>query len=414
MGLGAWIKGSTVTAAVAALSLASATAHADEGATKRLTKFGKLAPAAASKVANAVSSRMKRAADMANSSDPLRVAVSQALFNTPMPSDQMAAAKVRLRLYAGLNEWALDNVFTPKPGAIASCINSFQLQPSECEALIAAGGKTSLAEASKRGGGAAPGGAPQMAQAPQGGGGGGYARPAGGGGYARPAGGGGYARPMGGAGGYGRPQYGQQQPPQGGYRAPQQYGGYQQQGGYRPQQQGYGQPQAQYGYGARPQPQYGYGARPMQQQPQQQYGGYNNARPVQQPQVAAAAPPPNPSEVASRKAEYQRQRQEYLDRKKAEMEARKNKVVATAGGTERAARGPTSEAEAEAAGLDKSAVAQAPAKGGKASAKSTAAPSPDEPALGDAPAEAPAAEEKPALDNDLLGDLLSDPLAKKK
>lgn len=399
MGLGAWIKGSlrstpalrggAVLAAAAVLSLASATARADDGATKRLTKYGKLAPAAASKVASAVSARMKRAADMVNSTDPLRMAVSQALFNAPVPADAMGSAKVRLRLYAGLNDWALDNVFSPKPGAIASCINSFQLQPSECEALVAAGGKTSVADASKRAGGAPANAAVAQQQQPAQGG------------YAA-------QRPAGGGYGYARPQYGQQQQ---GYAQPRpQYGYGQPQGGYRqPQQQGYAQPQAQYGYGARPQPQYGYGARPMTQP---QYG----ARPMQ-PQIAAGPPPPSADVVASRKAEYERKRQEYLDRKKAEMEARKTKVVATAGGTDRVARGPTSEAEAEAAGLDKSAVVRAPAgpaKAGKAAGTKPAAASPaDEGGFNDAPAEEPATE-KPALDNDLLGDLLSDPLAKKK
>jgi hypothetical protein len=399
MGLGAWIKGSLRSApalrggavlvtAAAVLSLASATARADDGATKRLTKFGKLSPGAASKVANAVSARMKRAADMVNSADPLRMAVSQALFNAPVPADTMGSAKVRLRLYSGLNDWALDNVFSPKPGAIASCINSFQLQPSECEALVAAGGKTSLADASKRGGGAPANAAMAQQQPAQGG-------------YVA-------QRPAGGGYGYARPQYGQA--PQGYAQPRPQYGYGQPQGGYRQPQQGYAQPQAQYGYGARPQPQYGYGARPMTQP---QYGGYG-AR----PQVAAGPPPPSADVVASRKAEYERKRQEYLDRKKAEMAARKTKVVATAGGTDRVQRGPTSEAEAEAAGLDKSTVVAAPAgatKAGKAAgSKPAAAPAPDEAGFNDAPAEEAPASEKPALDNDLLGDLLSDPLAKKK
>jgi hypothetical protein len=372
MGLGRFIKGSMV-AAVAALSLVSNSASADDSAQKRLSKYGKLPPPAAGRVANAVSARMKRAADMASSGDPLRVAVSEALFGTPTPADTMAAAKVRLRLYAGLNDWALDNVFAPKPGAIASCINSFQLQPSECEALIAAGGKTSLADASKRGGGAAPGGAGLQAQ----GAGQQY-------GFAR------QQPPQGGGYGYQRPQqYGAQQP---------QYG--QPQGGYRPMQ-GYGQQPQQYGGYRAPQGQYGaqpagYGARPA---------------PMQQRAIPAAAPPPSAAQVASRKAEYQRQRQEYLDRKRQEMEARKSKVVATAGGTDRVQRGPSSEEEAEAAGLDKSTVAQ-PAKSAAkpGAAKASAAPSPADP-VAEAPAEKGA---KPALDNDLLGDLLGDPLGKSK
>jgi hypothetical protein len=395
MGLGPFIKGSMV-AAVAALSVASSTAHADDSAQKRLTKYGKLGASAASRVASAVTTRMKRAADMTNSGDPLRVAVSQALFNTPTPADTMAAAKVRLRLYAGLNEWALDNVFEPKPGAIASCINSFQLQPNECEALIAAGGKTSLADAAKRGKGAAPGAAPAQsygfARQPQGGYGNGQAA-------AAPA------------------RYGQ---PQAGYAQPQ--------GGYRPMQ-GYGQPAQGYAGGYRPQaaagqqPQYGYGAARPAAAPQAGYArpgaapqaGYARPAPMQ-PRPVAAAAPPNPAQVASRKAEYERKRQEYLDRKRQEMEARKSKVVATAGGTDRVERGPTSEAEAEAAGLDKSAIVKpSAAKAGAAKPAATgkpgAAPEAEEAAV--AEAAPPPAKEKPLLDNDLLDGLLGDPLGKK-
>ena len=62
-----------------------------------------------------MSARMKRAADMTNDSDPLRVAVSQALYGTPVAGDAMKAAKIRLRLYAGLNDWALENLFAPRP-----------------------------------------------------------------------------------------------------------------------------------------------------------------------------------------------------------------------------------------------------------------------------------------------------------
>jgi len=409
MGLGPFIKGSMV-AAIAALSVASSTAHADDSAQKRLSKYGKLGGPAAGRVASAVSTRMKRAADMTNSGDPLRMAVSEALFGTPTPADAMAAAKVRLRLYAGLNDWALDNVFAPKPGAIASCINSFQLQPNECEALIAAGGKTSLADAAKRGKGAAPGAAPAQsygfARQPQGGGQGSY--------------------------GNARAQYGQGAAPRQYGQPQQQYGQPQPQGGYRPMQ-GYGQqqPAQAYGGGYRAQPaaapQYGYGARPAAA-PAAGYArpaaapaaGYARPAPMQpRPVVAASAPPPSAAQVASRKAEYERKRQEYLDRKRQEMEARKSKVVATAGGTDRVERGPTSEAEAEAAGLDKSAVvkptaAKAGAAKPAATGKPAAAPEGEEVAA----AEAPPAEEKgggkPLLDNDLLDGLLGDPLGKSK
>src|SRR6185503_188140 len=104
---GGWLKGSL--AASVALALAASTAYADDAANKRLTKFGKLSGAEANRVASSVTTRMKRAADMTSANDPLRMAVSNALFGAPVPADKMGGAKVRLRLYAGLNEWALDN-----------------------------------------------------------------------------------------------------------------------------------------------------------------------------------------------------------------------------------------------------------------------------------------------------------------
>jgi hypothetical protein len=123
------------------------------------------------------------------------------------------------------------------------------------------------------------------------------------------------------------------------------------------------------------------------------------------------APPPNPQLAANRKAEYERKRQEYLERKKAEMEARKAKVVATAGGTDRVQRGPSSEAEAEATGVDMApeskpaAAAGKPAKGAVAKAP----PAADEPA--EPVEEGP--KKPPALDNEFLDGLLGDPLGKK-
>ena len=287
---GVWVKGSL--AAGVMLALAASTAYADEAATKRLSKFGKLSGAQANRVASTVSTRMKRAADMTGATDPLRMAVSSALFGAPVPADQMAAAKVRLRLYAGLNEWALDNLFTPRPGAVNSCSSSYGLSSKECEALLAAGGKTSLADAARQGGGAsAP---PVMAAGPQ-------------------------------------PAYGQPQP---------QYGYAQ-----RPQQPAQGSRFGRYDSGFRPaaQPQPAYAQQPAYGQPAARpAAGYGYGQPAARPMAArpapaAVAPPPNPALAANRKAEYERKRQEYLERKKAEMAARKSKIVATAGGTDRVA-----------------------------------------------------------------------------
>jgi hypothetical protein len=79
--------------------------------------------------------------------------------------------------------------------------------------------------------------------------------------------------------------------------------------------------------------------------------------------------------------------------------------VATAGGTDRVQRGPSSEAEAEAAGIEPSTVAPAAAPPKGAAAKAAPAP-----AAAEAPSNEPAA--KPALDNEFLDGLLDDPLGK--
>ena len=350
---GVWVTGSWVLGV--AVAFAASTAYADDAAQKRLSKHGKLSGGDANRVAAAVSARMKRAADMTGANDPLRMAVSNALFGTPVPADQVAAAKVRLRLYAGLNEWALDNLFEPRPGAVAACTSSYGLTAKDCHALLAAGGRTSVADAARQGGG----GAAPVAPAPA------------------------YGQPQ--------PQYGYAQPA----AQPSRFGRYD--SGFRP--------------GAQPQPAaaaYGQPARPMYGQPARPVYGQPAARPmpVARPMPAArpAPPPPNPALAANRKAEYERKRQEYLERKKQEMEARKSKIVATAGGTDRVQRGPSSEAEAEAAGIEPSSVAPAAAPPKGAAAKAAPAP-----AAAEAPAE-PAA--KPALDNEFLDGLLDDPLGK--
>ncbi len=166
--------GRTRFAILLALSLAlgavgSTAAAQDAQVVKRITKYGKLSRGEAKRLAKNVSKRMKRAADMTGQQDALRSAVSRALFNTPQPADQMAAAKVRLRLYGGLNAWALDNLFKPRPGAIATCTRDLGVKRKQCEALIAAGGKISLADARKLGAGNAVAAAQQrrFGQQPQ-------------------------------------------------------------------------------------------------------------------------------------------------------------------------------------------------------------------------------------------------------
>jgi hypothetical protein len=366
MGLHVWKRWLVVNGTLALLApavLATTASAEDEEVARRLGKYGKLSSAEARKVVSAVSTRMKRAAEMTNSKDPLRAAVSASLYSTPVPADAMAAAKVRLRLYAGLNEWALDSLFAPRPGALATCTSQFELRGQDCEALLAASGRMSLAEASRLGGGKAI--ATAVAAAPV------------------------------------------QQPPapvaqqsrfaryDSGFR------GAQPKPGYGPARPAYG-PAAQPAYAsqsARPMP----ATRPMP-----------SARP-------ATAPTMGQPVALNRKAEYERKRQEYLERKKAEMEARKQKIVATAGGTAPVQRGPTSAAEAEAVGLDPAEVkharpepatvaGKAPAKGAaKGSAALAAAPQ----EVAQAPGAEPATNAKPALDGDFLDGLMDNPLGDK-
>lgn len=156
MGRHTWTQWLVINGAAALLlqGFALQTASADDAdVARRLGKYGKLSSAETRKVVSTVSSRMKRAADMTNDDDPLRVAVTRALYGRPVAGDVMKAAKVRLRLYAGLNDWALENLFSPRPGAIANCTSQFGLNEKSCEALIAASGQVALSDASRLGAG---------------------------------------------------------------------------------------------------------------------------------------------------------------------------------------------------------------------------------------------------------------------
>jgi len=312
----------SVAAAMLLLSASGVSAE-DDSVAKRLTKFGQLRKGESESLSENVSKRMKRAADITNGQDPLRIAVGRAL-GVKNANDAMSAAKIRLRLYAGLNEWALENLFAPQPGGIGRCQQEFGVTVRQCEALVAASGRIPAEEASKVAGGAPPPmPAAQMASN-------------------RPA-----AAPAGGS----------------------RFGKYD--SGYRPASQ----PQQPVG-------------RPMP---------VAAARPA--PQPMAAAPNPNAKE------EYQRKRAEYLERKRLEMEARKQKIVATAGGTSAADRGPAAEQTAAAPAAEAS-QAKAPGAKGKAAPVEEIAPE-------EAAAPEPVAEKKEALDGDLLDSLLGDPLGKK-
>jgi hypothetical protein len=332
----------------ALLTVAPALQAQDKSVVRRLARHGKLSGGKAKGLTRELSKRMKRAADMTAADDPLRMAVSQALFGTPTPADQMAAAKVRLRLYAGLNDWALDNLFKPRPGAIAGCQKNFGASKGECESLVAASGRIALADARKLGGGQA---------------------------VARRA-------PASGS------RFGQR---------PSRFG-------QRPSR--FGQRPSRFG-GARPaQPSRFGAARPAQPS---RFGNAAARRPAPARAAAPAArPKPSPASrksAAERKAAYQARRQAYLERKKREMEERKAKLVAAAGGN-RAERGPASEAEAEAAGVEMQKPAAQPSA--PAAQPAAASAKADEPAAAAEPA--PKKKEKAALDEGFLGDLLSDPL----
>jgi hypothetical protein len=390
------------------LAAVSGQAHAEDQATlHRLSSHGGLSSAAAKKLSSKVSQRMARAADAPPTvMDPLRAALSQALVGSPMPPDAMATAKVRLKLYAGLNEVALEALFAPKPGAIAACERDVGASHSECEALVAAAGGSSVAKIRKVAGGPAP--MPMMAAAPVQAGYGASGVSHFGGGYNAGFQGQGAPAPQqqGFGGGYHPPAY--QQQPQGYGNAP----GY---AAAQPMQQGYGAPQQQ--YAPRPQQQYApaYAARPQMQQ--QAY-----APPPQQPAyrpapVAAAAPAPyvapapvvSAQEQASRKEAYKAQRDAYLARQKAEFQQRKDKSAGLETNPDNA---PPPAKTAAAAPVPAKAAGKVTAP----AAEEVAAADTKHPVAAAAP-EAPAAkaEAKPAaLDDSFLDGLLDDPLGGKK
>ena len=263
----------------------------------------------------------------------------------------MTAAKIRLRLYAGLNEWALENLFAPRPGAIANCQASSGCAASDCEALLAAAGRMGPAQASRIGAGA------PMPWRPQ------AAAPAG-----QPAPARRQAAPL-------RQLQREHNTGCRGYGAQPAYGAQRQ--GWGAQQQPAAATRLRRAAGVRRAARSGLGRAATagtsglrRVQHRRASGSAGRCRVGRRPAARRAAPRPA---VAARRRRArrrsraarpstQRQRQEYLDRKKAEMEARKTKIVATAGGTERVQRGPASVAEAEAAGIDPAQIAAAPAR----------------------------------------------------
>lgn len=162
-----WLSRLVLSVAVCSVSFVASAASADDPhVIRKLTRHGKLSNSAARQVSSKVGKRMAKSADnFAPPSDPLRVAVSQRLFGSPTPPDPMSGAKIRLRLFSGLNSWALETLFKPRSGQLARCQQAFGMTSKQCEALVAAAGNISLADARKIAGGHA---APVMARrAPQ-------------------------------------------------------------------------------------------------------------------------------------------------------------------------------------------------------------------------------------------------------
>jgi hypothetical protein len=371
------------------LAALSATAHAEDRAVlHRLSSNGGMSGRTAKQLVAKVNQRLARAADAPPTMvDPLRAALTQAMLGTPTTNDQISAAKVRLKLYAGLNEFVLEAMFTPQSGAIANCMRDVDLSSKECTSLLAAAAETSVSKAKRRGAG--PATAPiALAMAPAAGG---QARSFG----AAPSSGGGGSR-FGGRFNSGWAQSAAAQP-QPTYAAAQQ-----------PVRANYAQPQPAAA------PRYAPVAAPVAAAPAAapRFAAAAPAAASAPAYVASASPAPaasaDPGEAVARKEAYKAQREAYMARQKQLFEERRAKVLGAQGGasesTPAAAPAASKPAPAEVAvkepeadnPLDADMKAAVP--GGPAAAAKPAA----------------AATNKAGLDGDFLDGLLDDPLAKKK
>jgi hypothetical protein len=358
---------------VSCLVVIAGTASADDSAVvSRLTSHGGLSSSSAKKLVGKVNMRMAKSADAtAASGDPMRAAVSLALFQSPNPPNSTAAAKVRLRLYAGLNEWALEAIFTPQPGVIAGCVREIGASQSECEALVAAAAESSVARIRSQSQGPAhapPAAAPSYASR-----------------SAAPV-----AAPAAAAGGsrFGRFDSG--------FRA-----------GSAPPQQ-YAAPKQQYAAPSRPTTSYQRAPAPQQVAAAP---AYQRPAPAAYAAAAPAAPAVSEEELQSRKEAYKAQREAYLARQKAAFDERRAKAGAVVAADASEAPPRTGGAAAPAAPVASKSSASAPAA--KASSKPAAAESgADE---DEAPAEVAASSGggKAGLDSDFLDGLLDDPLGGK-
>jgi hypothetical protein len=297
---------------------------------RRLKTYGKLSQSEARSVIEKVSQRMKLAADVSSKSDPLRVAVSTALYDEPVPTDQAGMSMVRLRLYAGLNKWALENLFSSRSSVTKICSGQAELDADECRALLAAAQGVRFNNVS-----------PIRMAAPQ----------------------------------------------EAAYES---------------------EPAERHAtLAAAPAPIERAPARAAatlsddpEASPSPIHAG-RRASATSAPAISKAPlqPPPASGSVEQRKAQYAAQREAYLERRRQEMQARKAKIIATAGG-ERAQRGPATQEEAEVAGLK-------PANGGGRASAMVASRS-ETPAT----SKHAASHDNSGEDGELLEGLMDNPLGK--
>jgi hypothetical protein len=338
------LKSCTASALLSWLAFAPQPAQAEQQAVvERLTEFGGLSVVQARALQSVVSKRMARAAASSRDGDGVRIAVEQALTSSHERSAR--AAEVRRRLRAGLDIWALRSLFAERASSTGTCARQFRLSSKGCDALLAAataGGREGSSAASTRS-------APIPPQTP-------YAvEPAV---VAQPRTAA-HARPIASASSIAPLD-----------EAPQ----------------------------------------PTSTPPLARASGLPAPLPISNAARSSSAtrpavlPEPLPPAAAARKAEYDRQREAYWERKRKESEARIARIRASSG--QNIQRGPASRLEAEVAGLSPQAVRQSESHAASA-APSVNAKLPRQPARSSS---APAEPVDP--DGALMDDLTLDPLGK--
>jgi hypothetical protein len=119
-----------------------------EDVVDRLTEYGELSVVQARALRSVISKRMARAK---RQGDGVRVAVEQAIAGSRAGSraashGASSSAELKKRLRAGLDRWALEKLFAPRPSSMVTCSQKFRLSAGRCEALLAAAGEVPLAK----------------------------------------------------------------------------------------------------------------------------------------------------------------------------------------------------------------------------------------------------------------------------